>query len=242
VAAAAVLIGLAPAARAQDAFRPSRPDDGWKYDIGFYFWITDMEGEIENRGIEVEVDADYGDVFDKLESTFGLRFEAWQRDQFGACFDICWISLEDEPEFASGEGKAEVNFGFTELAVAGRTRTGQGYFDLFGGVRWVRLESGLEDPAGGDEEDAKNYFDPIIGVRFGIAATEWLNASLRFDIGGFGVGTERTGNLVLMADFNVGQGSYLSAGWRTMATEIEEDRQGLDLVLSGPVLAVKIGF
>src|SRR5262245_61722740 len=135
-AAAAILIAFATAASAQDSYRPVRPDDGWKYDIGFYFWITDMDGEIENRGLEVEVDADDGDVFDKLESPFGLHFEAWQRDQFGAAFDICWISLEDEPEFASGEGKAEVNFGFTELTAAGRTRSGQAYVDLLGGFRW----------------------------------------------------------------------------------------------------------
>jgi hypothetical protein len=241
-AVAAVLIGLAPAARAQDPYLPPPADDAWRYDLAFYLWLTQMDGELESRGLEVEVDADYKDVLDNLDSTVAFRFEAWHRDSFGIGFDISWLELEDEPEFATGEGKVEADFGFTELTVAGRTRSGNAYVDAFGGVRWVRFESGLEAPDGRDEEESTDYFDPMIGLRVGFQASSWLHGSLRFDVSGFGIGTDRTGNLVLIVDFKVGPRVAVSTGWRTMAVEIDEDRQKLDLLLSGPVLAVLLTF
>ena len=242
VAVAAVLIAFASAARAQDPHMPPREKEPWTFEAGFYLWLTNMDGEIQSRGLEVDVDRDYSDILDKLDSTYAVRFEAFQWDSFGLAFDTCWINLEDEPEFTTGEGNAEASFGFTEFTAAGRTRSGNAYFDVYGGFRWVRFETSLEDPTGRNEDDSDNYFDPMIGLRVGFTGSTWIHGSLRFDVGGFGVGTERTGNLVIMVDFRVSDSAFLSAGWKTMAVEVEENDLELNLLLTGPVVSVKIGF
>ena len=110
------------------------------------------------------------------------------------------------------------------------------------GFRWVRFESALESPSGQDEENAKSYFDPLIGVRAGAQLAEWLMVSVRFDIAGFGVGTEMTGNMVLLAGVRVSPTVELLGGWRSMALEIDEDRYDLDLLVRGPFVAISVGM
>ena len=202
-----------------------------------------MDGELRTRGLEADVDADYNEFLDDIESTFGLRFEAWQRDSVGFTFDTNWLTLKDDPDFVSGTGEVEIAFGFTEATVAARTRSGNAYLDVYAGMRWLRLESELTDPSGTAEDHSKNYFDPLVGLRVGFLGTAWLHASVRFDLGGFNVGTERTGHLAMAVDFLVSPTVALTAGWRSMAIEIdEEERQKADLLLTGPVLAVRVGF
>ena len=243
VLAAAAAIWTASPARAQDPYLPPGHTEDWKLSGAFYLWMSSMDGKIQTKGLEAEVDAEFSDFLENIESTFGLRFEAWMRDSIGFAFDTNWLTLSDDPDFLAGPGDAEVAFGFTEVTVAARTRSGNAYLDVIGGIRWLALESEIEDPSGAAEDHSKNYFDPIIGLRVGFFANAWLHGQCRFDIGGFGIGTERTGHLTISADFLVSPTVALTAGWKTMAIEVDEDdRQEVDLLLSGPVVAVRIGF
>ena len=238
--AALAICGALPA-RAQDPYLP--PNEDWKFNMTFYLWMSGMDGEIRTDGLEAEVEADYSDFLDDIESTFGFRFEGWMRDSLGIAFDTNWLTLKDDPDIVTGEGDVEVAMGFTEVTVAGRTRSGNAYLDVIGGVRWVRFESEMSDPGGAAEDHAKNYFDPLIGLRVGFFANAWLHGSVRFDLAGFGVGTERTGHLLMAVDFLVAPTVGVTAGWKSMALEIdEEEDQEVDLYLSGPVVAVRIGF
>lgn len=243
VAAAAAIWSASPA-HAQDPYLPPSGSEDWKFSAAFYLWMCSMDGDISNRGVETEVDADFSEFFDKVESTFGFRFEAWQRESLGFGFDTNWLTLKDDPDFVSGTGEVEVAFGFTEVTVAGRTRSGNAYLDIIGGARWVRFETETSDPGGASEDHSKNYYDPMIGLRVGFFATSTIHGSLRFDIAGFNVGTERTSNLVIALDFLVAPTVALTAGWRTMAIKIddENDEQEADLLLNGPVVAVRVGF
>lgn len=241
-AVAAILAAFAPPAQAQDPHMPPTEKDAWTFELGAYYWMTRMEGSVESQGLVADISSDYGDIIQRLGSTFALRFEAWQRDSFGIAFDTCWIKLDDTADFAAGEGDVEVDFGFTEITAAGRTRSGNAYMDVYGGLRWIRFESNLEPPGGGIEEGSTNYYDPMIGLRVGFTGSNWIHGSLRFDVGGFGVGTDRTATLALVVDFRVGDAVILSAGWRTMNIEVKEGDREVDLYITGPLVSVKIGF
>jgi hypothetical protein len=71
---------------------------------------------------------------------------------------------------------------------------------------------------------------------------EWLQLTFRFDVAGFGVGTELTGNAVITAGVRVSPTATVIGGWRSMAIEIDEDRYDLDVRLKGPLLAVNVKF
>ena len=242
VLALSALAAAGNAARAQGT-QPSGLPEGWTSDISFYFWMNDLSGDVTTGDLSVEADADFGDLADSIESMFAMHFEAWDRDSFGGFFDISWMNFEEEPEFpGGGEGRLDAAIGFVEAGLAARTRRGAAFFDVLVGFRWVRFESALESPSGQDEENAKSYFDPLIGVRVGAQLAEWLMVSFRFDAAGFGVGTEMTGNMVLLAAFRVAPTVELMGGWRSMALQIDEDRYDLDLKVKGPFLAISIGM
>jgi hypothetical protein len=238
----AALAGAGSAAQAQNP-TPTGLPEGWTSDIGFYFWLPDLTGPVTIRNLSVEADADFGDLSDSIESMFAMHFEAMNRDSVGGFFDISWMNFEEEPEFpGGGEGKLDAAIGFVEVGMAARTKRGASFFDVLVGFRWVRFESALESPSGQDEENAKNYFDPMIGVRVGAELAEWLQVSFRFDAAGFGVGTEMCGNLVMQASFHVSPTVDLVAGWRSMSIKIDEDRYDLDVLLSGPFFAFNFGM
>ena len=238
----AALAAAGNAARAQGA-QPSGLPEGWTADIAFYFWMNDLSGNVATGGLSAEVDADFGDLADSIESMFAMHFEAWERDTFGGFFDLTWMNFEEEPEFpGGGEGQLDAAIGFVEAGFAARTRRGAAFFDMLVGFRVVRFESALESPSGQDEENARTYFDPLIGVRVGVDIVPWLSASFRFDAAGFGVGTEMTGNMVFLANVHVSPTMDVIGGWRSMALEIDEDNFDLDLQLKGPFLALNFGM
>lgn len=238
----ASLAGAGSDACAQDKTATGLPE-GWTTDIGFYMWMSDLSGDVTIRDLTAEADADFGDLFESIESMFAMHFEAWNRDTVGGFFDLSWMNFEEEPEFpGGGEGQLDAALGFVEAGVAVRTKHGPAYLDFLAGMRWVRLESALESPSGQDEENARNYFDPMLGVRVGWQLADWLLATWRFDAAGFGVGTELSGNMVIQASVRVSRTVDLVAGWRTLAMEIDEDTFDLDLVLRGPFFAINVGM
>ena len=213
---------------------------GLEYSVEFDLWIPDLAGDV--TVLDLVLEADFGDPFGNLEGAGAIHFEAWEAQSVGGFLDLTWVSVSQDPELPGGEGKIDFSMGFVEAAVASRMRHGDAYFDVFTGLRWVRLEGALETPGGFDEGNAKDYFDPMIGVRVGGDLATWLSVSMRIDLAGFGVGTELTGNFVLTAGVKVSPSVTLVGGWRSMGIEIDEDRFDLDVVLRGPLLAVNVGF
>jgi hypothetical protein len=235
LAAAAV-----PAAAQERTY--SREDSPVQYSIGFYLWAPDMQGDLTVGGATTEADADFDDLFDNLDSTFGLHFEVFQRQQAGAWFDINWLNIRQEPDFSGGSGSIEQALGLVEVGAAKRWQHGMSWIDFLVGLRWVRLESEIDIPTVGDEENARDYLDPLFGVRVGADLARWLTMSMRVDIGGFGIGTELTGHLSFLLGFQVGPGFDIVTGWKSMSIEIDEDNYDLDLLMRGPILAFNFGF
>src|SRR5262245_1240451 len=132
----ACLVTAAIPATAQERQLP-REDAPTQYSIGFYLWMPDMMGDVSIQDVTAEADADFGDLFDNLDSTFGLHFEVFQREQAGAWFDINWLNLRQEPDFPTGSGTIEQALGIVEVGAAKRFRHGEGWFDFLVGLRWV---------------------------------------------------------------------------------------------------------
>lgn len=237
----ACLAASALPAIAQERQLP-REDQPVQYSMGFYLWMPDMMGDVTVRNVTAEADADFGDLFDNLDSTFGLHFEVFHREQAGAWFDINWLNLRQEPDFPTGSGTIEQALGIVEVGAAKRLSHGMSWFDILVGLRWIRVESEVDIPSVGDEENARDYLDPLVGIRVGGDVAKWLTISMRVDLGGFGIGTELSGHFSFLLGFPVGPGFDIVAGWKSMSIEVDEDNYDLDLLMRGPIFAFNFGF
>lgn len=221
---------------------PPAQERKWRFDFAIYLWMADLEGDFTLHGVTAEADADFGDLLDHLKMAGTLHFEAWSRDRVGILADLNWMSFEDEGEFGPIETTVTSTVGITEGAFAFRMRDGEAYVDVIAGVRWISLDNEVEVMGTPKESEGHTYFDPMIGMRFGLEAADWLLLTLRVDVGGFGVGTDMEGSMTALAAFRLSPAIALVGGYRAFALEVADDDSSVNLRMKGPLLALDIGF
>jgi hypothetical protein len=126
--------------------------------------------------------------------------------------------------------------------------------ELLGGGRFISLDVEaktaieLTGPLGIISRQIKldlsptiEFVDPIIGARlFAEIGPRW-RLGLRGDVGGFGLGSEFTWNMVASATYRAWDNVDLLFGYRAMSIDLEDDDPrlniDLDLTLHGPLIA-----
>lgn len=218
-------------------------DDGWNYVIAPYFLAPHMDGSVGLRAVDVEVDADPGDIFDSLQ--FGIMgyFEA-KGPAWSYRLDGLYMDLEQDLPFA--EGTAGVDQGAIELAVLRRVNN---YLEVLAGGRLNFIGSSIrrEGVAGTFEADeSETWFDPFIGARLEAAAgTRWL-FGLRGDVGGFGVGSDFAWQVLPTVGYRISSLVEIVAGYRFLGMDYESgmgsERFAYDVTTFGPQLGVAFHF
>ena len=90
----------------------------------------------------------------------------------------------------------------------------------------------------------EDWTDPIIGVRyFYDFGNKWM-ISARGDIGGFGLGSDFTWNVLALVHFQPWEYVSIVAGYRAMDQDYEDgsgaSRFAYDMRLAGPIAGVNI--
>jgi len=237
----AAVLGMGAEASAQDIRKTSTSPNEWENEIALYFWMPRMGGEVEIQNVDLDVDGDFDDMLKDLDSSIGLHYELWEHDSWGIAGDFFRMVLSDDPDVPAGDGELETEILLAEALFIGRTRSGQAYLDVFGGFRWMSLDSHFEG-GGVDEDRSRSYLDPIIGIRVGAMLSPWFHLSFRFDIGGFDVGTDFSTNTVFLATAYASPTVKFSAGWRTYAFRIDDSDHEFSLTVDGPLISVHFGF
>lgn len=239
---------LPAAMRLADADEPAPEAEAqekkWRFDFAVYLWMADLEGDFTIGPVTGEADAEFGDLLDHLKIAGTLHFEAWSRDRVGILADLNWMAFEDENDLGPGPLEVTVTqtVGITEGAAGFRIKEGEAYVDLIAGLRWIFVDTEVEIDGTPKESEAHSYLDPIVGIRFGLEAADWLLLSFRADVGGFGVGTDMEGSMTALAAFRLSPMFAVIAGYRSFAMEITDDDSSIDLRMKGPLLAFDIGF
>ncbi|MGD9301512.1 MAG: hypothetical protein PVI13_08050 [Desulfobacterales bacterium] len=114
-------------------------------------------------------------------------------------------------------------------------------------MRYSSLDVELDLPGPFPVVDArKSWVDPFIGLRWLWHFHEKWSTHLRGDIGGFGVGSDKTYNLIGLIDFKPWKHVSLFGGYRVFyqdfSTGTGKKRFAYDATMSGPALGVKINW
>jgi hypothetical protein len=107
----------------------------------------------------------------------------------------------------------------------------------------VDVDAGAVLPSFGGGQD-KTWVDPIVGAKFHYAFAErWgLHGYGYGDVGGFGVSSDLTYQLMGTISYSFNKHVMLQAGYRAFGVDFEDGSFQFDATLHGPIVALTFSF
>lgn len=176
--AAFLTVSTVPLAQAQ----------AWRFTVSPYLLLPNMSGRSGVGDLVVDIDANPGDIFERLQFGAMLVAEA-NNGTWGVALDGIYMDLEQDGAAGPLTGTAGATQGAIELAGFRRVAP---WAELLLGGRFNHLSLTLAShgPQGRSAEDGESWVDPIVGARLRAPNTgKWI-LEFRGDIGGFGVGSD----------------------------------------------------
>ncbi|NGM46050.1 outer membrane beta-barrel protein [Rhodobacter sp. SGA-6-6] len=240
----ALVLGLAALAGASPAAAQDTGD--WVWQLTPYVWATGIDGDITpfTGAPTVSFDSSFSEVLKDLDAAFFLSGYA-RRDRFVLLGDLSYSASSKEgvvPPGAPATGKLEQTS--LTLAAGYRVVAEDGLaLDLLAGARHWRIKGSVDVPlAGLSASPTLSFTDPIIALRANVQIAPQWSAILYGDIGGFGVGSERTGQVVATVNYQLRDDVFLSAGYRALSLDYRDGGTRIDATMSGPIFGATWRF
>jgi hypothetical protein len=190
------------------------------------------------------VDASFSDILSNLDMGFMGTYRAG-RDDWLFVADAMYIRLEGRGSGPNElvEARADVDQTVVEFDVGRRITPGVA---LVAGARYVDMasESSGRGPLGNTvtfRADA-DWVDPIVGVIASTDLGENGSATLRADVGGFGIGADLAWQVVGSLGYRLSPGLSIVAAYRHLDIDYDSgqgaDRFRFDAAMSGPAVGV----
>ena len=220
----------------------SSSNSNWEFSFApMYLWAVSINGDQTVKGNEVDLDIPFSDIFDNLNGALTFHFEGLYKQRWGVFSDLNYIVLEMD------DGPVDIDFTEIMFELAGFYRITEGAhaIDGLGGFRYSSMDVDLDLPGPlPDTDQRKDWVDPYLGLRWQWKFAEKLGSRLRGDIGGFGIGSDITWNLVGLVDFKPWKHVGLFGGYRALyqdySTGSGSNKFKFDATMHGPVLGLNI--
>ena len=213
-----------------------------QFEITPYLWVATIDGTLAAGGdTSPPIDSDYSffslDNLDGVASaTFTARGQRW-----GFLFDYLYVAYEDT--FLEGsilqvkprlEGRV-IEFTATYQPISLND------FQLIGGLRQQDIEVELTY-LNRSPQSSVDWIDPFVGVVYSPALTERLSLSLRGDVGGFGIESDRALNAEAMLRYQFGKTFSVKFGYRYLEVEFKDNSFIYDISLDGYLFGLGFRF
>lgn len=245
--AASATLALAGPALAQDA-----DPDRWGLTVAPYFVFPNMNGQAGIGNVTIDVDADPGDIFDRLQFGAMLFLEMSNRD-WAVGVDGLYMNLgqKGQTPILGREAEADMKQLAIQTNILRRVAT---WAEVGLGVRLNSLESGLFVAPGEvilpgiDVKKKETWLDPLIAARFTIPMESKWRLGIQGDIGGFGIGSDFAWQVFPFVGYRFSRVFELAGGYRAIGMNYETGEQGTadyflyDMVIFGPQIGVVLRF
>ena len=246
--AAVVATFVMPAATKAHAQTP------WEYNVTPYGWLAGLDG---NLGVvpglpSEEVSLSFGDILKDLD--YGLfLFSSARNDPWVIYFDgsaVQTTSTENVGGPAIDSIKVKSRTSNLALAVGYSVASDAKYnVDGYLGARawWLDTEITVDTQPGTglgqirSDSDA-SWVDPIVGVAGQYEASERWTLFGNAEVGGFGVGADLEWSVMAGATYAVNEWFGLTAAWRYLAVDYEDDGIVFDVSQTGPLFGATFRF
>ncbi len=237
------LLAASPAA-AQEAGEPERSDDNSQ--ITVYGWLAGASGSLRPiaGAPRLEFDNSFGEVLGDLDAAFFASAQL-RRGEFVAVADLSYASLSRDgvvPPGIPASGRVR-QLAITAMAGARVTDNDALTVDLLAGARLWNVGGQVAVPLAGIAlAPDRTFVDPVIGARFGAPVAPRLSALLHADIGGFGIGSDFTYQVVGTANYRASDRFTISAGWRHLHLDYDKGGTVFDGSQTGPIIGATFQF
>jgi len=257
IGCAVVGLASAPAVGAQEGTAADHP---WQFAFTPYLLGAGLRGTTGSSGVTADIDASFGDILQHLDSGFMAAFEA-RKGPWMLNFDGVYFRLNDQQtrswqgpggiSSATGNLEASVTQQIYQLAFGYRLLDAATRVDLIGAGRYTRLDTDLNLvtttggllPGGTNSLGASaHWWDPVIGVRvIAPLAPHWSLVGYA-DVGGFGVGSARTYQLLAAVNWQFSESLTAKLGYRYLYQDYKQDNFIWDMAAQGAYLGLGIAF
>jgi|SRR5688572_22964604 len=225
--------------------------DGWQFAFTPYLFATGVSGTVGANGRQLEVDANFGNVWENLDIGLMGTFEA-RKGRFVIFTDLFWSKLSAERDTAGpfySTAKLGINIFIFDPEFGYRlVDSEKGHsLDVLGGVRIWSVENNINVTTGilpgFDTSARKTWAAPVVGLKGNVNLSRRFFLGGKFDIGGAGIGADLTTQLFGGAGFRITKNIALVGGYRWLQVDYDDDEGFIfDTQMSGLLFGVKFSF
>ncbi len=219
----------------------------WRLELSTYGWLSSISSKVERGEKETVNEVKFKDIVDAVDFAAFTHFEA-QRGKWGLFTELDFVKISDANEVRlkriplvridTAGGVKETMAELGGIRSFDWERVG---FDVLLGARYYRYV--IDAKAGPFETRmTKDWVDPLVGGRIRVRLSEKWGASIRGDVGGFGVGSELSANVLAAVGYRISDRCSLGFGYRYL--RVEDDMKGSKLTSEtyGPLIGMSIRF
>jgi hypothetical protein len=234
---------------AQSAPPTSASPDDWQISVTPYVFLPRLKGTIGVVGETAEVNASFSDIFRNLDfaamGTFEARKRNWMVLVDGMYMSLSGQKVTPSPFFSDID--VEVKEVIITPQVGYRAvKTERGSIDLLAGARIWHVNTHLTFQPRirplVDVEGSRNWVDPIVGARGTATLSPRTFVLGEFDAGGFGVGSNFTGQVFGGIGFQLKPRVALIGGYRYLRVDYVNEGFIYRTSLSGVTLGAKFSL
>lgn len=216
----------------------------WSYRVAPYLWTTRINGVVGPSANPADVDVSFKDLIENADLALAGLFEATYKEDWGFMAEGMYADLSTAATGPKG-GKATLDLEYAFLTLAGAKRVAPNV-DVYAGARGIFMDTTLKLSAGGMADPSgsvsKDWWDPIIGFKVTGSVNEKLSTIVAMDVGGFGVSSEMTYQVVanLIYEFNPTWSAIF--GYRLLDIDYDKDGFVFDTRQDGLILGLGISW
>jgi len=205
-----------------------------------YLWAPSVEGEVKVDGIGGDTEDEGGSALDYLSGAAMLSFEA-QRGPWSILGDVVWAEFSQEgvldgplaTPFEVENDDLLLGLG----AAYSFSRSASTNFEALFGLRYFHVDLNLDPEGDPDRSASADLLDPFVGVRGRIGGDTGLFGLAYGDIGGFGVSSDLTWQIIGGVGWAWDWGD-VRLGWREVGYDFDSSGILYDLTAGGVFLGV----
>src|SRR5262245_61171907 len=247
---------IATTARAADA-----AGDAWQFEVTPYIFGAGLRGTTGVGPVTADINSSFGDIMKHFDSGLMAAAEA-RKGPWSFAFDGVYFRLKDQGTrswqgpggigSATGDLEATVSQLVYQLAVGYRVMdTPATKLDIIGAARFTRLDTDLDlvtttGPLlpGGTRSlsGSADWWDPVIGFRVILPFAERWSFMGYGDVGGFGVGSKITYQLIAGVNWEFAKSFTAKLGYRYMYQDYDKNNFLWDVAAHGAYVGLGITF
>jgi len=211
----------------------------WRFSLRPYFFLSGMSGSVTVDQFTVPLNSSFADLLDNVKLGGFVNVTA-EKGQWGVNADFEYIELH-----AEGRGYTDTHLELKnvigEADVVYRPRQAPTLRFLVG-VRVYALTQNVRLLGEDLREIATTVADPILGAVGSWALHDRWDFELRGDIGGFGIGSESTYQLMAAFRWGISETASIPLGYRVLGYQIQKDEVLTQTRMSGLMLGADFRF